>query len=331
MPLTIDPPLLNSATPWATDLADLKALYDSPYTGAVTTRTSMLNGFRHNPKHHQYTFFDPSNHAVTPNAKKPKEYATSSLNTLGYSPKRLKEYLVFISQIAKGLGNQVKDATNEGRPVAKAKPFIISVTGTPDEVAECYRLICLHQAMVPMPLAMEVNLSCPNIPGQPPPAYSGEIFPPLTLRSSAPVPIGLKTPPYTQADQFCTLVDELCKSATGSGKRKTCCPISFLTCTNTLGFSLLLDEAGPVLNSLDGSGVGGLGGAALHPLALGNVRTISAALKAHRETRHVRVIGVGGVSDKAGFERMRMAGAGAVGVGTAVGREGVGIFEKIMG
>ena len=36
---TIDPPLLNSASPWATTFEDIKALYECPFTGAVTVRT----------------------------------------------------------------------------------------------------------------------------------------------------------------------------------------------------------------------------------------------------------------------------------------------------
>lgn len=51
--IIIDPPLLNSASPWASDLDDLQALYDTPYTGAVTTRTSTLKGFADDPAIHQ--------------------------------------------------------------------------------------------------------------------------------------------------------------------------------------------------------------------------------------------------------------------------------------
>jgi dihydroorotate dehydrogenase (fumarate) len=64
---------------------------------------------------------------------------------------------------------------------------------------------------------------------------------------------------------------------------------------------------------------------------LGNVKTIRKMLDESRceELKGITVVGVGGVSDAAGFRRMRKVGAGAVGVGTALGREGVGVFEKI--
>ena len=106
--------------------------------------------------------------------------------------------------------------------------------------------------------------------------------------------------------------------------------VDFVTATNTLGSSLVLnEELEPALKSEAGTGVGGLAGAALHPLALGNVATLRRVLDKREETRDVLVIGVGGVADRAGFERMRKVGAGAVALATALGREGLGVFEKI--
>ena len=72
-----------------------------------------------------------------------------------------------------------------------------------------------------------------------------------------------------------------------------------------------------------------MAGAALHPLALGNVRTIRGLLDQHEELKDIAIIGVGGVSDGAGFKRMRAVGAEAVAVGTALGCEGIGVFERI--
>ena len=43
--LDISPPLLNASCAWASELSQLRELYDCPYTGAVTTRTATLNGF----------------------------------------------------------------------------------------------------------------------------------------------------------------------------------------------------------------------------------------------------------------------------------------------
>jgi hypothetical protein len=45
-PLKIDPPLLNSASPWATTLEDIQALYECPFTGAVLVSRIFLTEVR---------------------------------------------------------------------------------------------------------------------------------------------------------------------------------------------------------------------------------------------------------------------------------------------
>lgn len=44
--INVEPALLNSSCAWASDLVQLQELYDSPYVGAVTTRTATLHGFK---------------------------------------------------------------------------------------------------------------------------------------------------------------------------------------------------------------------------------------------------------------------------------------------
>ncbi|OCK83091.1 FMN-linked oxidoreductase [Lepidopterella palustris CBS 459.81] len=367
-PLAINPPLLNSSNSWCTNLEQLRELYDCPHTGAVTTRTSLLHGFAHDPAVHQYTFFNPSTHNASSDPTKASTDETGSLNTLGYSPIPLKEYLSFIKSISDNTQDvsTPNSSSSPSSPIPRSpKPFIISVTGSADEVLECYRLITAQQQHVHMPLAMEINLSCPNISSKPPPAYHShrlteylsvlkteiatqlQSLPPSSQRAGIHVPIGIKTPPYTYADQFQHLINALLASAKAEPKDQPC-PISFITATNTLGSSLLLTPtletpSSPMseipsrprevlhhtLNSATGTGIGGLAGAPLHPLALGNVYTIKGLLFQHRELEHVQIIGVGGVEDVEGFKRMRAVGAAAVGVGTALGRKGVKVFEEI--
>ena len=43
--LVVEPALLNASCAWASDLFQLRELYNSPHTGAVTTRTATLDGF----------------------------------------------------------------------------------------------------------------------------------------------------------------------------------------------------------------------------------------------------------------------------------------------
>jgi len=323
--IDISPPLLNSACPWATTLEDLQALFRCSFTGAITIRTSLLKGFHHDPDLHQYTFFDPVTHATNGEAGSSTSSApvpeTASLNTLGYSPIPLGTYLSYISDIS----------TEQSSPTKKL--IIVSVTGSPDEVAECYRLIAEHSLNVNMPLAMEVNLSCPNIPNAPPPAYSSEalrryLVALKTLIGSVPdlprLPFGLKTPPYTYAEQFKTLM-----SALTAGDSP--CPVTFLTATNTLGSCLVLADRDNYSGTphLPGLGIGGMAGAPLHPLALGNVSTLRKMLDQSELTKHVVIIGIGGVEDGPGYGRMKGVGATAVGLATALGRRGMEVFEEI--
>ncbi|KUJ19645.1 FMN-linked oxidoreductase [Mollisia scopiformis] len=368
----IDPPLLNSSNPWATTESDLLALYNCPYTGAVTTRTSLWgSGFKQHASTHQYTFFSSAlGHATAevnvvdhPEGRGGVvEGETTSLNTLGYSPIAFQLYVHTIIRMSR---SGLLDLPHNRKH--KRKPFIVSVTGTATEIAQCatHLLTVLNdpESIYPYPsapsstpdakasvsdvpkplehleLMMEINLSCPNIPDKPPPAYSlaalAEYIAAISVAKGSmpreyerPLHVGIKTPPYTYAGQFQTLIDALESSASLEGG----CPISFVTATNTLGSCLVVDRRNEAaLGSVGGTGIGGMAGDALHPLALGNVRTIRSMLDAspHFDVRAISIIGIGGVRDAAGFARMRSVGAAAVGVGTALGREGISIFEKI--
>ena len=340
MTLKFDPPLLNSANPWATSKEDLQALYDCPYTGALTTRTSITGGFGHNDWIHQYCFFhdqdhEPEHHSVhgrLPSSAK----SISSLNTLGYSPVSTELYVNMISDIIL--------KSNRSTP----KPVVFSVTGTPEDIMTHYESIqslqdkLWREKSTETRLLMEINLSCPNIAGKPPPAYSKDALIMyllgLSIASTAgsSIKIGIKTPPYTYQTQFDEIIAALLDPVQYA--MNEICPISFITATNTLGNCLVLSEATlppfsptaiPAIKSSSGTGIGGLAGSALHPLALGNVATLRRMLDAHKELKHIEIIGVGGVSDAAGYTRMRAVGASAVGVGTALGVEGTGVFEKI--
>lgn len=88
----------------------------------------------------------------------------------------------------------------------------------------------------------------------------------------------------------------------------------------------MLDGQGrPVLPSE--GGFGGLAGPAIHPLALGNVSTLRKRLD--EAGLEIDIIGVGGVSDAEGYERMRAVGAYAVACATALGKQGVAVFDRI--
>jgi len=288
-------------------------------------------------------FFDASNASpsVTPAASSKSQangdaYSSaggvSSLNTLGYSPIPLAQYCSMIKTV---ISTAQQGATRE-------KPFIISVTGSAEEVAECFKMISATALRDGLPLHMEINLSCPNIAGKPPPAYNKDMLLEYLhllagvktehqshTTGSHEVLVGIKTPPYTYMGQFQGLVDALAEAAQIFGGK---CPVDFITATNTLGSSLILSGDGtPELNSEAGTGVGGMAGASLHPLSVGNVATIRKLLDQQEQLKGLEIIGVGGVADSDGFKRMRAVGASAVALATALGREGVGVFGKIAG
>jgi len=49
--IRIDPPIINTSCAWASEFVQLEELYNSPYTGAVTTRTATLGGFTEDSSH----------------------------------------------------------------------------------------------------------------------------------------------------------------------------------------------------------------------------------------------------------------------------------------
>jgi dihydroorotate dehydrogenase (fumarate) len=168
--------------------------------------------------------------------------------------------------------------------------------------------------------------------------YIDELQDTITANQDLPrLPFGLKTPPYTHSTEFETLIGALLRSSTKRSPEGQC-PVSFITATNTLGSCLVFStpdgsEMEPLQTgtvALPGSGLGGMAGAPLHPLALGNVATLRRMLDGHAaKLGHIRIVGIGGVLDAAGYLRMRKIGASVVGVGTGLGLKGLKAFEKI--
>ena len=205
-------------------------------------------------------------------------------------------------------------------------------------------------------IGIELNTSCPNIKGSPPPAYSmSGLVPILDVLAEyfwrdPTLTIGLKLPPYLYSTQFdelvrCVATYSRPDSSDDSGRVN---PFAFLTSTNTLGQTLFFaEQAAPIpgqsvaADSDDGAvapalfalptGLGGMAGEALHPLALGNVYTLRRLLDAHADTSlcDILIIGVGGVTTREAHARMRKAGAAVVGCATILVREGVSVFGRL--
>ncbi|KAG6837210.1 hypothetical protein H0H93_013078 [Arthromyces matolae] len=270
---------------------------------------------------------------------------TTSINSYGYSPYPLSTYLAWIKELL---------SKSEDGP---KKPFIISITSS-----EPANLRAMLQDIQGLRLefkddvstsfiAIELNTSCPNIPNSSPSGYKfASLMPLLTVLKEEfirdpTLTIGLKLPPFVYREQFDAVIDGIKSLSTPSEQGSfSSCPIAFMTCTNTLGNSLLFAEQStlgftPPAESGESSpfavptGLGGLAGDGLHALALGNVYTFSKMLReaGHSSIRNISIIGVGGVTSKAAAERMRKAGATVVAAATLLGKEGIRSFEVIGG
>jgi dihydroorotate dehydrogenase (fumarate) len=257
------------------------------------------------------------------------------LNSYGSSPHPLSAYLGWIRDII---------STHPD----SHKPFLISITSSvPEELSQMLADVQRLRADIqdrtgqrPTRIAVELNTSCPNIKHAPPPSYNmPSLIPLLAVFAEAffldeTLTLGLKLPPYLYAQQF-----EEALAAVASLTREERNPIAFLTCTNTLGNSLLFADqvddapARPAGNDAFAlpTPLGGLAGEPLHALALGNVLSFSRLLAAHPSAciRRIAIVGVGGVIDAAGAERMRSAGAHVVGCATLLGRKGVEGFSAL--
>ncbi|KAJ7785723.1 hypothetical protein B0H16DRAFT_2835 [Mycena metata] len=319
--LDISPPLINASCAWASDLKQLQALFDSPYTGAVTTRTSTLGGFAEDASH-TVAFASSS---------------TTSINSYGYSPHKLSQYLTWIESI-------ILNAPS----TSKLKPFLISITAsTADSMQETVSAIQTLRAKSPAlssRIGIEFNTSCPNIRGSAPAGYAiAELASVLSVladawRADPSLTIGLKLPPYVHGGQFAGVLDALRGYSDAQGRN----PIAYFACTNTLGNALLFAEQVGETGTGEGEGeafavptaLGGVAGDALHPLALGNVLSFARLLEVEGPVsglRNIVLVGIGGVTSPEAAARMRKAGAAVVGSATLFGKEGVHAFKILSG
>lgn len=161
--------------------------------------------------------------------------------------------------------------------------------------------------------ALEVPLSCPHTPGygklgnQDNPEHVFQIV--STICSNTSKPIFVKLPPAASAGNLIDMA-LAAKEAGAYG----------ITAVNTIGPGMLIDiESGkPCL----GFQIGGISGPALKPLAVATVYQLFEAVD-------MPIIGTGGVSSGRDAIEMIMAGATAVGVGTAVLSRGMSVFQDI--
>lgn len=264
--------------------------------------------------------------------------STSSLNSYGYSPHPLAQYLAWIESIL--------SAASTPTP----KPFIISTTAS-DPAAMRATLAAIQTLRAKSPafaaIGIEFNTSCPNIRGSAPTGYAFAGLAPLldvlaeAWRADPSLTLGLKLPPYVYAAQFAAVLDALrAVSVPDADSGRAQNPIAYLACTNTLGNALLfgdqVESAGPGSAAAFAvpTALGGLAGDALHALALGNVYSFTRLLAEEGPEsglRDIVIVGIGGVTSAEAAARMRTAGAAVVGSATLFGKQGVHAFKILSG
>ena len=158
---------------------------------------------------------------------------------------------------------------------------------------------------------LEVNISCPNTESDLGRMFSAEAKTAAAVtravKKQTKIPLMVKLSPNV------TDIKEIAKAVEAAGA-------DAISAINTVGPGMFIDiESGrPILANK----VGGLSGPAIRPIAIAKVFEICSVVK-------IPVIGIGGVTYGKDAVEMMMAGASAVGVGSAVYYRGIKVFTKI--
>ena len=182
-----------------------------------------------------------------------------------------------------------------GDLLATGATVVASIWGrSVDDYARAAELLAAAPAGV---VAVEVNLSCPNLEGR------GSIFAHDAALSAEVMAAtaACGRPRWAKLSANTDRIVEVAEAVVGAGAEA-------VTCINTLlGLAYDPETLAPTL----GAGGGGLSGRAIHPVAVRAVHDV------HRALPHVPIVGVGGVASGWDAIELLLAGAAAVQVGTA--------------
>jgi len=191
------------------------------------------------------------------------------------------------------------------------KPVIASVAGLGEEdfptIAEAINAA--------KPDLIEVNLSCPNIPGKPQIGYDPETSERVLkkVRRLITVPMGVKLPPYFDPAHHEAM-----------GKVLGRCGVDFLNMINSVGNGLVVDPEREAVVIKPKGGFGGLGGRLIKPVALANVRAFYKLFDGK-----MPIIGTGGIVEGMDVFEHFLCGASAVQIGTVLVEEGLDVFGRL--
>ncbi|HSB45800.1 MAG TPA: dihydroorotate oxidase [Nitrospira sp.] len=244
--------------------------------GAIVTKSMTVESRQGNPAPRYYGF------------------PGGSINSMGLPNLGYKAYAEMIPELKK-LG----------------KPVIASVAGLCEDDFPTIAQV-INEAQ---PDLIEVNLSCPNIPGKPQIGYDAEASERLMkrVRNVITVPMGVKLPPYFDPAHHKLMGDVIGR-----------CGVDFLNLINSVGNGLVVDPVTETVVIKPKGGFGGLGGTIIKPVALANVR----AFWKHFKGR-MPIIGTGGVMNGVDAFEHFLCGASAVQIGTVLVEEGVEVFKRL--
>lgn len=212
-----------------------------------------------------------------------------------------------------GLDYYLKDAINRQKE-SPNQAFVLSVASYEgfDEYVDNMRTIqnSDYDGLV------ELNLSCPNVPGKPQMAYDFEDTERLLTEITAfyKKPFGVKLPPYFDLlhfDQMAEILNQF--------------PIQFINSINSIGNGLYIDAETDTVVIKPKAGFGGIGGEYVKPTALANVRAFYTRLR-----DDIQIIGTGGIlTGQDAYEHL-LCGATMLQIGTQLEKEGLAVFDRIQ-
>lgn len=246
------------------------------HAGAIVTKSMTLDARAGNPEPRYYGF------------------ATGSINSMGLPNLGYAAYAKLIPDL-----HQFN------------KPVIASVAG----LCEADFVTIAKVINESRPDLIEVNLSCPNLPGKPQIGYDADDSERLLdqVRRIITVPMGVKLPPYFDPAHH----ERMARVIERTG-------VDFLSLINSVGNGLVVDPEQESVVIKPKSGFGGLGGSLIKPVALANVRAFWKLFEGR-----LPIIGVGGiVTGMDAFEHL-LCGASAVQIGTVLVEEGLPVFDRL--
>ncbi|WP_394130053.1 dihydroorotate oxidase [Shewanella maritima] len=267
--------IMNASGPKCTSFDELKAISQSA-SAAVVTKSCTIEAREGNP------------------LPRYQNLALGSIQSMGLPNLGYQAYLAMMADLK-----------------AQGKPVVVSVSGF--SIEDNVKMVSAF--MESEADLIEVNFSCPNIPGKAQVAYDFE----QTKQSLAALselgdkPIGIKLAPYFDMSHFVAMADIINQF-----------PVKFVTCINSIGNTLVIDPhtEQPIIKPK--GGFGGLCGEYIKPVGLANVRAFRELLN-----DDVSVIGVGGINTGIDAFEYLLAGADAVQIATCFEKQGPECFARI--